>query len=121
MCPQPFYSPCLRADDWVERNSEGCNKGLNLLANVAPCPLFLQTSLNHKTNTTPLQLIACLCLFLCVCVNQENSEERPVSVNKQRLGAMGDRPARPSLIEQVLNQKRLVSYDANYMYYLVVK
>ncbi|XP_020505813.1 regulatory factor X-associated protein [Labrus bergylta] len=37
----------------------------------------------------------------------ENSEERPVSVNKQRLGSMGDRPARPSLIEQVLNQKRL--------------
>lgn len=37
----------------------------------------------------------------------ENAEERPVSVNKQRLGAMGDRPARPSLIEQVLNQKRL--------------
>nr|XP_057942954.1 regulatory factor X-associated protein [Doryrhamphus excisus] len=37
----------------------------------------------------------------------DNSEERPVSVNKQRLGAMGDRPARPSLIEQVLNQKRL--------------
>lgn len=37
----------------------------------------------------------------------DNSEERPVSVNKQRLGAIGDRPARPSLIEQVLNQKRL--------------
>ncbi|XP_024118511.1 regulatory factor X-associated protein [Oryzias melastigma] len=37
----------------------------------------------------------------------ENSEERPVSVNKQRLSGMGDRPARPSLIEQVLNQKRL--------------
>ncbi|XP_034745844.1 regulatory factor X-associated protein [Etheostoma cragini] len=37
----------------------------------------------------------------------ENSDERPVSVNKQRLGAVGDRPARPSLIEQVLNQKRL--------------
>lgn len=37
----------------------------------------------------------------------ENAEERPVSVNKQRLGAVGDRPARPSLIEQVLNQKRL--------------
>lgn len=37
----------------------------------------------------------------------ENAEERPVSVNKQRLGSMGDRPARPSLIEQVLNQKRL--------------
>ncbi|KAM8834901.1 regulatory factor X-associated protein [Synchiropus picturatus] len=37
----------------------------------------------------------------------DNSEERPVSVNKQRLGAVGERPARPSLIEQVLNQKRL--------------
>ncbi|XP_026129829.1 regulatory factor X-associated protein [Carassius auratus] len=37
----------------------------------------------------------------------EASEERPVSVTKQRLGTMGDRPARPSLIEQVLNQKRL--------------
>ncbi|XP_061660165.1 regulatory factor X-associated protein [Syngnathoides biaculeatus] len=37
----------------------------------------------------------------------DNCEERPVSVNKQRLGGMGDRPARPSLIEQVLNQKRL--------------
>jgi len=32
-----------------------------------------------------------------------------VSVTKQRLGTIGDRPARPSLIEQVLNQKRLVS------------
>lgn len=40
---------------------------------------------------------------------QESSEERPVSVNKQRLGATGDRPARPTLIEQVLNQKRLVT------------
>ncbi|XP_066506618.1 regulatory factor X-associated protein [Hoplias malabaricus] len=38
---------------------------------------------------------------------EEGSEERPVSVTKQRLGTMGDRPARPSLIEQVLNQKRL--------------
>uniref|UniRef100_A0AAY4EGN9 Regulatory factor X-associated protein RFXANK-binding domain-containing protein n=1 Tax=Denticeps clupeoides TaxID=299321 RepID=A0AAY4EGN9_9TELE len=37
----------------------------------------------------------------------DNSEERPMSVTKQRLGNMGDRPARPSLIEQVLNQKRL--------------
>ncbi|XP_010901897.1 regulatory factor X-associated protein [Esox lucius] len=37
----------------------------------------------------------------------ESLDERPVSVNKQRLGSMGDRPARPSLIEQVLNQKRL--------------
>nr|XP_046154642.1 regulatory factor X-associated protein-like isoform X2 [Oncorhynchus gorbuscha] len=40
----------------------------------------------------------------------ESLEERPVSVNKQRLGTVGDRPARPSLIEQVLNQKRLVSH-----------
>lgn len=63
----------------------------------------------HRTTTqTKLpQLIAC---FHFSCANQENSEERPVSVNKQRLGAMGDRPARPSLIEQVLNQKRLVSH-----------
>ncbi|TRY90947.1 hypothetical protein DNTS_022185 [Danionella cerebrum] len=39
---------------------------------------------------------------------EEGSEERPVSVTKQRLGAIHDRPtARPSLIEQVLNQKRL--------------
>ncbi|XP_012678563.2 regulatory factor X-associated protein [Clupea harengus] len=37
----------------------------------------------------------------------ESGEDRPVSVTKQRLGPMGDRPARPSLIEQVLNQKRL--------------
>ncbi|KAL2094265.1 hypothetical protein ACEWY4_008984 [Coilia grayii] len=37
----------------------------------------------------------------------ESGEDRPVSVTKQRLGTMGDRPARPSLIEQVLNQKRL--------------
>lgn len=37
----------------------------------------------------------------------EGSEERPVSVTKQRLGTIGERPARPSLIEQVLNQKRL--------------
>ncbi|XP_056095591.1 regulatory factor X-associated protein [Rhinichthys klamathensis goyatoka] len=37
----------------------------------------------------------------------EGTEERPVSVTKQRLGTIGDRPARPSLIEQVLNQKRL--------------
>ncbi|XP_029106623.1 regulatory factor X-associated protein [Scleropages formosus] len=38
----------------------------------------------------------------------DGAEERPVSVTKQRLGdRLGDRPARPSLIEQVLNQKRL--------------
>nr|ACO08897.1 Regulatory factor X-associated protein [Osmerus mordax] len=40
-------------------------------------------------------------------VYQDSSEERPASVNKQRLGSVGDRPTRPSLIEQVLNQKRL--------------
>ena len=57
----------------------------------------------------------CLCVCVrvrvrvCVCV-QETAEERPVSVNKQRLGTIGDRPARPSLIEQVLNQKRLVRH-----------
>ncbi|MCJ8742426.1 hypothetical protein PDJAM_G00081920 [Pangasius djambal] len=39
--------------------------------------------------------------------SDEGSEERPVSVTKQRLGAIGERPTRPSLIEQVLNQKRL--------------
>ncbi|XP_060764754.1 regulatory factor X-associated protein isoform X1 [Neoarius graeffei] len=38
---------------------------------------------------------------------EEGSEERPVSVTKQRLGAIGERPTRPSLMEQVLNQKRL--------------
>ncbi|KAL4608562.1 hypothetical protein GN956_G24739 [Arapaima gigas] len=39
---------------------------------------------------------------------EDGGEERPVSVTKQRLGdRLGDRPARPSLIEQVLNQKRL--------------
>ncbi|XP_066555874.1 regulatory factor X-associated protein [Amia ocellicauda] len=37
----------------------------------------------------------------------ESAEERPVSVTKQRLGSLGDRPARPTLLEQVLNQKRL--------------
>lgn len=38
---------------------------------------------------------------------EEGSEERPVSVTKQRLCTIGERPTRPSLIEQVLNQKRL--------------
>uniref|UniRef100_W5MPJ6 Regulatory factor X-associated protein n=2 Tax=Lepisosteus oculatus TaxID=7918 RepID=W5MPJ6_LEPOC len=37
----------------------------------------------------------------------ESAEERPVSATKQRLGGLGERPARPSLLEQVLNQKRL--------------
>lgn len=64
----------------------------------------------HKPNSPTWLLV-----FILLCGFQENSEERPVSVNKQRLGAMGDRPARPSLIEQVLNQKRLVghNYDAS--------
>uniref|UniRef100_A0A8C3SXQ0 Regulatory factor X-associated protein RFXANK-binding domain-containing protein n=1 Tax=Chelydra serpentina TaxID=8475 RepID=A0A8C3SXQ0_CHESE len=35
--------------------------------------------------------------------------EGSVSVTKQRTGSIGDRPARPTLLEQVLNQKRLVS------------
>ncbi|XP_041116225.1 regulatory factor X-associated protein isoform X2 [Polyodon spathula] len=38
---------------------------------------------------------------------QDSADERPVSVTKQHLGTIGDRPARPSLLEQVLNQKRL--------------
>uniref|UniRef100_A0A452HRS6 Regulatory factor X-associated protein RFXANK-binding domain-containing protein n=1 Tax=Gopherus agassizii TaxID=38772 RepID=A0A452HRS6_9SAUR len=33
--------------------------------------------------------------------------EGSVSVTKQRTGSIGDRPARPTLLEQVLNQKRL--------------
>uniref|UniRef100_A0A8C5TN49 Regulatory factor X associated protein n=1 Tax=Malurus cyaneus samueli TaxID=2593467 RepID=A0A8C5TN49_9PASS len=32
-----------------------------------------------------------------------------LSVTKQRTGSVGDRPARPTLLEQVLNKKRLVS------------
>ncbi|KAK1146428.1 regulatory factor X-associated protein-like isoform X1 [Acipenser oxyrinchus oxyrinchus] len=36
---------------------------------------------------------------------QDSADERPVSVTKQHLGTIGDRPARPSLLEQVLNQK----------------
>uniref|UniRef100_A0A8D2KQY8 Regulatory factor X associated protein n=1 Tax=Varanus komodoensis TaxID=61221 RepID=A0A8D2KQY8_VARKO len=35
--------------------------------------------------------------------------ESSISVSKQRTGNMGDRPAKPTLLEQVLNQKRLVS------------
>ncbi|XP_028322444.1 regulatory factor X-associated protein isoform X2 [Gouania willdenowi] len=40
-------------------------------------------------------------------IDQETLRSVRVSVNKQRLGTIGDRPARPSLIEQVLNQKRV--------------
>ncbi|NWW89136.1 RFXAP protein, partial [Rhynochetos jubatus] len=37
----------------------------------------------------------------------EDSVEGSVSVTKQRTGTIGDRPARPTLLEQVLNKKRL--------------
>ncbi|KAM6140542.1 regulatory factor X-associated protein [Pterocles gutturalis] len=37
----------------------------------------------------------------------EDSVEGSVSVTKQRPGSVGDRPARPTLLEQVLNKKRL--------------
>ncbi|XP_038243256.1 regulatory factor X-associated protein [Dermochelys coriacea] len=37
----------------------------------------------------------------------EDCNEGSVSVTKQRTGSIGDRPARPTLLEQVLNQKRL--------------
>ncbi|XP_066033388.1 regulatory factor X-associated protein [Chamaea fasciata] len=37
----------------------------------------------------------------------EDSVEGSVSVTKQRSGSIGDRPARPTLLEQVLNKKRL--------------
>ncbi|XP_062471359.1 regulatory factor X-associated protein [Pezoporus occidentalis] len=37
----------------------------------------------------------------------EDSVEGSVSVTKQRTGSIGDRPARPTLLEQVLNKKRL--------------
>ncbi|XP_027746690.1 regulatory factor X-associated protein [Empidonax traillii] len=37
----------------------------------------------------------------------EDSVEGSVPVTKQRTGSIGDRPARPTLLEQVLNKKRL--------------
>ncbi|XP_015671676.2 regulatory factor X-associated protein [Protobothrops mucrosquamatus] len=37
----------------------------------------------------------------------EDCTETSVSVSKQRTGSIGDRPAKPTLLEQVLNQKRL--------------
>lgn len=40
----------------------------------------------------------------------QDSVEGSVSVTKQRTGSIGDRPARPTLLEQVLNKKRLVSF-----------
>uniref|UniRef100_F7BIK7 Regulatory factor X associated protein n=1 Tax=Equus caballus TaxID=9796 RepID=F7BIK7_HORSE len=40
-------------------------------------------------------------------VKQEENADNILSVVKQRTGSFGDRPARPTLLEQVLNQKRL--------------
>ncbi|XP_063300936.1 regulatory factor X-associated protein [Pelobates fuscus] len=37
----------------------------------------------------------------------EDNAECTISLTKQRTGSVGDRPPRPSLLEQVLNQKRL--------------
>ncbi|XP_014349514.1 regulatory factor X-associated protein [Latimeria chalumnae] len=37
----------------------------------------------------------------------EDNSEGSVTVTKQRPGSVGERPARPTLLEQVLNQKRL--------------
>ncbi|XP_053168185.1 regulatory factor X-associated protein [Hemicordylus capensis] len=37
----------------------------------------------------------------------EDCTESSVSVSKQRTGSIGDRPTKPTLLEQVLNQKRL--------------
>ncbi|XP_059985533.1 regulatory factor X-associated protein [Lagenorhynchus albirostris] len=40
-------------------------------------------------------------------VKLEESADNILSIVKQRTGSFGDRPARPTLLEQVLNQKRL--------------
>ncbi|KAL1777785.1 regulatory factor X-associated protein [Sigmodon hispidus] len=40
-------------------------------------------------------------------VKLEESTDNILSIVKQRTGSFGDRPARPTLLEQVLNQKRL--------------
>ncbi|KAM9320706.1 regulatory factor X-associated protein [Gastrophryne carolinensis] len=42
-----------------------------------------------------------------VTAKLEDNTECSVSLTKQRAGSVGDRPPRPSLLEQVLNQKRL--------------
>uniref|UniRef100_A0A8C8XA38 Regulatory factor X associated protein n=1 Tax=Panthera leo TaxID=9689 RepID=A0A8C8XA38_PANLE len=42
-------------------------------------------------------------------VRLEESTDNILSIVKQRTGTFGDRPARPTLLEQVLNQKRLIS------------
>lgn len=41
------------------------------------------------------------------CHWSQESTENILSIVKQRTGSFGDRPARPTLLEQVLNQKRL--------------
>lgn len=51
--------------------------------------------------------------LFCVCVHAKDCTETSVSVSKQRTGSIGDRPAKPTLLEQVLNQKRLVSAMIN--------
>lgn len=48
--------------------------------------------------------------FLFIFFHVQDSVEGSVSVTKQRTGSIGDRPARPTLLEQVLNKKRLVSF-----------
>ncbi|XP_012886904.1 PREDICTED: regulatory factor X-associated protein [Dipodomys ordii] len=40
-------------------------------------------------------------------VKVEETADNILSIVKQRTGSFGDRPARPTLLEQVLNQKRL--------------
>uniref|UniRef100_A0A8C8SHP7 Regulatory factor X associated protein n=1 Tax=Pelusios castaneus TaxID=367368 RepID=A0A8C8SHP7_9SAUR len=43
----------------------------------------------------------------CSETTTQDCIESSVSVTKQRTGSIGDRPTRPTLLEQVLNQKRL--------------
>ncbi|NXS72337.1 RFXAP protein, partial [Pandion haliaetus] len=43
----------------------------------------------------------------CASRGEPDNVESSVSVTKQRTGSIGDRPARPTLLEQVLNKKRL--------------
>lgn len=49
-------------------------------------------------------------LFFLIFFYVQDSVDGSVSVTKQRTGSIGDRPARPTLLEQVLNKKRLVSF-----------
>lgn len=49
-------------------------------------------------------------LYFFFSSHVQDSVEGSASVTKQRTGSIGDRPARPSLLEQVLNKKRLVSF-----------